>query len=172
MRWWCNQTWIRYIGLNNITDSKKYIRSREEHLRSAWAEVCGPALCECLVCCVWCVFYLTLVIQLSSVLGEAFEAHPLAEQIQELIKCRSSTLVVVHLFFCALACLAVKHSHLVLEAQLEWGTYTDTQWVSIISCCWYISHPTLIHTVHCALKACECPLSIMSQLMWRCSYPF
>ncbi len=73
---------------------------------------CGLSLYEYLVC----VCYLTLVIQLGSVLGEAFEAHPLAEQIQELIQCRSSTLVVVHLFFCALARLAIQYSHFVLEA--------------------------------------------------------
>ncbi len=80
---------------------------------SALSRIRSVALCECLV---WCVFYLTLVIQLSSVLGEAFEAHPLAEQIQELLQCWSSAFVVVHLFFRALARLAVKHSHLVLEA--------------------------------------------------------
>lgn len=59
---------------------------------------------------------LTFVIQLSSVLCEALEAHPLAKQIQELIQCWSSTLVVVHLLLCALTCLAVKNPHLVLEA--------------------------------------------------------
>lgn len=59
---------------------------------------------------------LTLVIQLRPVLGEALEAHPLTEEIQELLQRRPGTLVVVHLLFCALARLAVKHSHLVLEA--------------------------------------------------------
>lgn len=80
-----------------------------------------------------CVPQLTFVIQLSSVFGEAFEPHPLAEQIQELLQRRTATFIVVHFLLRALARLTVKHPHLVLEAQLEGGD-TQRRSLSITSC--------------------------------------
>lgn len=117
---WTLRLKIHGLKEKHCSFQKRSKENRAKHLHSAGLEVCGLALWENLAHgAFFFFFYLTLVIQLSSVLGEAFQAHPLAEQIQELLQRRPRALVVVHLFLCALARLAVKHPHLVLEAQLK-----------------------------------------------------
>lgn len=62
---------------------------------------------------------LTLVVQLRTVLAEAFQAHSLAEEVQELLEGWPCSLVVVHFLLRALPSLAVQDPNFVLEAQLK-----------------------------------------------------
>lgn len=62
---------------------------------------------------------LTLIVQLRAVLAEAFQPHPLAEEVQELLEGWPCRLVVVHLLFCALPGFAVQDPDFVLKAQLK-----------------------------------------------------
>lgn len=63
---------------------------------------------------------LTLVVQLCTVLAEAFQPHPLTQEVQELLEGRACSLIIIHLFLCALPSSAVQDPDLVLEAQLQW----------------------------------------------------
>ncbi len=84
---------------------------------------CG--LCVCVVVCVLCVVCCELccirplVVQLSSVLGEALQPDSLTEQIQELVQHRAGVLIIVHLLLCALTRFTVQDAHFVLETQLQ-----------------------------------------------------
>lgn len=69
-------------------------------------------------------FQLTSVVQLGSVFLPSLQPHPLPEQIQKLLKCRSGALIVVHVFLWALPGPAVHHPNLSLEVQLQWKTET------------------------------------------------
>ncbi len=68
--------------------------------------------------CVVCSAH-TLIVQLSSVLGEALQPDSLTEQIQELVQRRAGVLVIVHLLLCALTRFTVQDAHFVLETQLQ-----------------------------------------------------
>lgn len=67
---------------------------------------------------------LTFIVQLRSVFAEAFQPHPLAQEVKELLEGRPGRLIVVHVLLRALARSAVQDADLVLEAQLQCG---DTQ---------------------------------------------
>lgn len=62
---------------------------------------------------------LTFVVQLCPELCKALQTDLLTQQFEKLVQCGTTTLIVVHLFLCALACLAVQDAHLVLVAQLQ-----------------------------------------------------
>lgn len=62
---------------------------------------------------------LTFGIQLGPVTLKAFEPHHISQQGEELHEGCSCLLVVVHLFFRALASPAVQDAHFALEAQLR-----------------------------------------------------
>lgn len=59
---------------------------------------------------------LTFVVQLCPELCKALETDLLTQQFEKLVQCGTTALIVVHLFLCALARLAVQDAHLVLVA--------------------------------------------------------
>lgn len=68
---------------------------------------------------------LTLIVQLGTILAEAFQPHSLAEEVQELLEGWPCCLVVVHFLFRALPSFAVQDPNFVLKAQLKWE---ETWW--------------------------------------------
>lgn len=103
------------------------------HLHLMLCSSCNIAL-RLYSCCSEWVHFLTLVVELCSVFLPALQSHSLPQQVQERVKRRPGTLVVIHVFLCTLSRPAVHHPYFTLEIQLLTWKHTHAYMDQLLNC--------------------------------------